>query len=90
MLTYKSATQSGIIGIAYHYNLPVLASDRGGMREMIEPYNTGIIIKNPEPSEIAKSVESFFNSDEDYFENIDKFKEKASWESLANFITNLA
>lgn len=86
MLTYRSATQSGILGIAYHYNLPVIATDTGGMREMIEPYKTGKVIPKADPSLIQKSVMDFFENPKDYFSNINEFKKIASWENLAKFI----
>jgi glycosyltransferase involved in cell wall biosynthesis len=89
MLTYKSATQSGILGIAYHYNLPVIATNTGGMKEMIEPYNTGIVIEYAVPELISEAIINYFNSNINFFDNIEKFKEIASWNHLAEFILKL-
>jgi glycosyltransferase involved in cell wall biosynthesis len=86
MLTYKSATQSGIIGIAYHYNLPVIATDTGGMKEMIEPYNTGIVIPQADTNLISQAVLRFFNDPKDFGLKVGDFKAKASWKNLAEFI----
>ncbi|MDC1067849.1 glycosyltransferase [Candidatus Kapabacteria bacterium] len=86
MLTYKSATQSGILGIAYHYNLPVIATNTGGMKEMIEPYNTGIVIESANQKLIQEACFKFFKSDDNYFAKIQDFKEIASWDNLAKFI----
>ncbi|MFW5663128.1 MAG: glycosyltransferase, partial [Bacteroidota bacterium] len=42
LLPYKSATQSGITGIAYHFDLPVIATDVGGLKETVKDMETGI------------------------------------------------
>lgn len=91
LLPYKSATQSGIIAIAYHFDLPVIATNVGGLSEMIEPYGAGIMIDRPESSAIAEGIKRFFNFNTDEFiANIQSYKLKASWKSLAETIINLA
>lgn len=89
MLTYKSATQSGILGITYHYEIPVIATDTGGMKEMIEPYNTGRIIEKANPKLISNSVNEFFSLKNNQTFDFKKFKQIASWESLAKKIISL-
>jgi glycosyltransferase involved in cell wall biosynthesis len=85
VLPYKSATQSGIVGISYHFDLPVIASNVGSLKEMIADYGTGIMIEKPEPELIKNAVEKYFNSDIDAFiNNIKKFKYLASWKTLAD------
>ncbi len=87
VLPYKSATQSGIIGVSYHFGLPVVATDTGGLKEMIEPHGTGLMVDKPDAAEIAISIKQYFNSDTELFKaNIDNYKEKASWDVLAQKI----
>ena len=69
ILPYKSATQSGITAIANHFNLPVIATDVGGLKESIEDQQNGLIVKEG-------SVEALKNSIEHYFSN--NLKEKFS------------
>ena len=45
VLPYTDATQSGIIQIAYFYDKPVIATDVGGLSEVIVNDKTGILIK---------------------------------------------
>ena len=91
LLPYKSATQSGIVAIAYHFDLPVIATNVGGLSEMIEPYRAGIMVDKPDSSEIAEGIKRFFNFNIDEFiANIQTYKLKASWKSLADTILNLA
>ncbi len=87
VLPYKSATQSGIIGISYHFGLPVVATDTGGLKEMIEPHGTGLMIEKPDAAIIANKIKEYFNMDSDVFRaNIENYKKKASWDVLARKI----
>lgn len=92
VLPYRSATQSGIVGIAYHFGLPIIATDVGGLREVIEPYGTGIIIDKPEPTLLSNAIQSFFqqNMAEQFIANVNKFGEKYNWDTLADGIVSFA
>ncbi len=86
VLPYKSATQSGVIPIAYHFGLPVLATDVGGLRETLEPAGTGLICE-PSPESIAQSVNRFFEMGKDGFvQAISEEKKKLSWEVFAGHL----
>jgi glycosyltransferase involved in cell wall biosynthesis len=90
VLPYRSATQSGIVGISYHFDLPVIASNVGSLKEMIADYNTGLMIEKPEPELIKNGIEKFFKSDiESFKNNIRKFKKLASWKTLSDGILEL-
>lgn len=90
VLPYKTATQSGIVGISYHFDLPVIATDTGGLKSMIEPYNSGLMIEKSDPNLIKEAIIKYFNSDVNQFiQNINKYKKEASWERLANRIKEM-
>ncbi|HRS01274.1 MAG TPA: glycosyltransferase family 4 protein [Bacteroidota bacterium] len=91
VLPYRSATQSGIIGVAYQYNLPVIATDVGGLREMIEPYHTGLMVDKIDEMELAATIQYYFtqNLKNELSKNIDLFKSKYNWENLAKKILEL-
>lgn len=91
VLPYKSATQSGIVGISYHFELPVIATDTGGLREMIEPFHTGIILREPLPNLLSSAISDYFNLNlsSQLRDNIIKYKKMASWEFLAKEILDL-
>lgn len=46
MLPYRDATQSGPLKIAFHYNVPVIASDIGSFREEITNGVDGYLFKS--------------------------------------------
>jgi glycosyltransferase involved in cell wall biosynthesis len=85
MLTYKSATQSGISGISQHFELPTIATNVGGLAESILPGETGYVVADVDPIEIAKTVETYFleNKKEIFRVNIGLENKANSWESFS-------
>jgi glycosyltransferase involved in cell wall biosynthesis len=63
VLPYRSATQSGIISISKHFEIPVIATDVGGLKESIAHGKTGLMVDQPKPESIAASVKTFFTGD---------------------------
>jgi glycosyltransferase involved in cell wall biosynthesis len=83
---YRTATQSGIANISTHYNIPIIATDVGGLKEVIEPFNIGKVVEKADPKEIAEKINAFFREEKDYSENFKSYKEFASWEKLSDVI----
>lgn len=85
VLPYRSGTQSGIIGISYHFNVPVIVADTGGLKEMVDEGKTGIIMQSAETQNIKSALNKFYNNynAEVYIKNINAIKEKYSWDSFA-------
>jgi glycosyltransferase involved in cell wall biosynthesis len=86
VLPYKSATQSGVTSIAWHFNLPVIATDVGGLKESIQHRNTGLIADEPEADTIAILIKRYFleNAKEKFVPNIIALKGKLSWRHYAS------
>jgi glycosyltransferase involved in cell wall biosynthesis len=57
VLPYKSATQSGIIAVAKHFNVPVVTTNVGGLREFIKDPSEGCVVPNNTPAEIAQGIQ---------------------------------
>lgn len=91
VLPYRHATQSGVSAIAFHFEVPSVVTDVGGLRDLIEPYNAGTIAKEPTAKAIQNAIEELFEKKEtvNYGENLRIFKEKYSWENLAKKILKL-
>ncbi|MBZ0199849.1 MAG: glycosyltransferase [Ignavibacteriaceae bacterium] len=72
VLPYRSATQSGILNVAYGLLKPVLVTNVGGLSEFMIDNKTGILVKPNSSAEIAKGVQKFFelNSSVNFEENI--------------------
>lgn len=90
-LPYKSATQSGIIQIAYNFHRPVIATDVGGLGEVIVDGRTGAIVPPEQPAALAEAVLAFFEGDrfEQYRAAVIEEKKKYSWEHMAEGIEKL-
>lgn len=91
VLPYKSATQSGITSISFHFELPMIATDVGGLKELIHHNKTGEIIPEVSVDAITAGLKSFFEGDktQTYIENIRKEKTEMTWEYLAKQILDL-
>jgi glycosyltransferase involved in cell wall biosynthesis len=90
-LPYKSATQSGIIQIAYNFHRPVIATDVGGLGEVIVDGRTGFIVPPNDPAALARAVIDFYAGGryETFRENVREEKKKYSWESMCAGIEEL-
>lgn len=59
VLPYLSATQSGVLNIAYGFLKPVMVTDVGGLAEDVIDGKTGYIIKPGNSEEISSTVKKF-------------------------------
>jgi len=91
VLPYKSGTQSGIVGISYHYDLPVIATDVGGLKEMLAPYSTGLIVEKPDSDLIKEKIKMYFENNlyTEFSKNITNYKKKYNWQNLSKAIIEL-
>ena len=60
ILPYLSATQSGVLNIAYGFGKPVIVTDVGGLAEDVVDGKTGYIIKPQDEYAILMAVDRFF------------------------------
>jgi len=87
---YKTATQSGVSQVAYHFEKPMVVTNVGGLAEFVPQGKTGYVCE-PEPKAIADSIELYFNNPdkEAMQKEIKEFKKQFSWSSLLNSIDKL-
>lgn len=88
---YKSATQSGVTQIAYHFNKPMVVTNVGGLKEMCPDGKVGYVVE-PNAQEVGEGINQFFlDTDlEQMTKNIIEEKKKYSWNKLSNEIYSLA
>lgn len=87
---YKSATQSGVTQVAYHFEKPMLVTDVGGLREIVPDGKVGYVVE-PTPVKIADAICDFYDNDrEEFFENnIIEEKKKYEWSKMTGTIMKL-
>lgn len=87
---YRSATQSGVTQVAYHFNKPMVVTNVGGLAEIVPDGLCGYVVE-PEPAAIADAICRFFRGDEDRFlPGIEEQKKQYSWDRLTEAIRSLA
>ena len=80
---YKSATQSGITQVAYHFNKPMITTNVGGLAELVPNEKVGYVV-NSDSKEIADAIYKFYNlnKEEEFSLNASIEKQKFSWKCL--------
>jgi glycosyltransferase involved in cell wall biosynthesis len=88
VLPYKSATQSGITNISYHFELPIIATNVGGLAETIADEKTGLIVNEVSEKALANSIQSYFQSyDLNFMANqIKQMNAENNWENFASHL----
>lgn len=91
VLPYISATQSGIVQIAYGFERPVLVTDVGGLPDVVTDRKTGYVVEPQSPHAIAEAVKDYFeqNRYEEFAENIRKEEARFSWSTFADKLVGL-
>jgi glycosyltransferase involved in cell wall biosynthesis len=84
VLPYKSATQSGIVQVAVNFCMPVIATNVGGISEVIENSKTGFIVEKENPEQLAKAILKFYKEEKEneFSLNMNSLKEKYSWKNF--------
>lgn len=91
-LPYLSATQSGIIQIAYNYDLPVVTTEVGGLPEVVHDGVTGFLVPTEDSVKLAEATIRFFDENlaSTLSKGIAEEKHKYSWDNLASAIIAIA
>lgn len=87
---YKSATQSGVTQIAYHFEKPMLVTNVGGLGEIIPDGKVGYVVE-PKPSSIADALADFFENGrfDAFVEGVRYEKQKYQWSNMTAAIKKL-
>lgn len=87
---YRSATQSGVTQVAYHFNKPMVVTNVGGLAEIVPDGRCGYVVE-PDPVAIAGAICDFFSGDEERFASgIEAQKKEYSWDRLTEALRTLA
>lgn len=88
---YKSATQSGVTQIAYHFGVPMITTAVGGLAELVPDGKVGYVV-NPETEAIADAIYRFFdgNKSDEFTANVKEYRKLFSWNELISQIDAIA
>ena len=97
VLPYRSATQSGVSSVAYHFEVPMITTAAGGLKETIGDRGTGMIVDRPDPDAVASAIRIYFGdapapegrpggetARDEMLKNIIREKDRLSWSNFCN------
>lgn len=88
---YRSATQSGISQLAYHFDKPMIVTNVGGLPEIVPDGVAGYVVKQNAQS-IADAIYDFYKSDKAaiLLAGVQQQKKRFSWAHLVKAIEEVA
>ena len=91
IMPYISATGSGVAQIAYGFNVPIIATSVGCLKEIIQNGVSGFLVRPSDSHELAKKIIETITGNyiSRFRQNIAKIKGEFSWEGLVKTISQL-
>lgn len=87
---YRNATQSGVTPLAYHFEVPMIVTNVGGLPAMV-PDNKAGLVAEPTAASLAEKIQEYFDKGENHFlPHLVEEKKKFSWAKIAESIRELA
>jgi glycosyltransferase involved in cell wall biosynthesis len=87
---YRSATQSGVTPLAYHFEIPMIVTNVGGLPALVPDNKVGLIAE-PNAVSIAEKIIQFFKTGEEhYLPYLVEEKKKYSWSKMVDAIMSIA
>ena len=87
---YKTATQSGVTQVAFHFEKPMLVTNVGGLGEIVHDHQMGYACE-PTAESIAADVLDYYQNDRQqaFTAYLQKEKTKYAWSSMTRAYTNI-
>lgn len=87
---YKSATQSGVTQVAFHFEKPMLVTNVGGLPEIVHDDDMGYVVA-PDANSIADALVRFYsdNCEERFSDSVREEKKKYAWSNMTRAICSL-
>lgn len=87
---YRNATQSGVTPLAYHFEVPMIVTNVGGLPQMVPDNKVGLVAQ-PTAASLAEKIIEYFDKGENYFlPRLIEEKRKFSWSKMTESILEIA
>lgn len=88
VLPYESATQSGIVQIAYGFEKPVIVTDVGGLPDVVEDGKTGYVVESKNTKALSEKIVDYYvqNKEEEFVQNVRKEAYRFDWDRMVEKI----
>lgn len=91
VVPYVTATQSGVIQIAYGFDTPVVATTVGGLPEVVVDGETGYLVPPQDSKAVAAAIEKYYEADPESFRvAIERERERYSWDHMVATVESIA
>lgn len=89
-LPYRSATQSGVTQVSFHFEVPTLVTNVGGLSEIIPDKIAGYVVE-PNGKAIAEGISDYFLNDRmaSFTEGMKREKQKYDWKIFVGEVIGL-
>lgn len=86
---YKTATQSGVTQVAFHFERPMLVTNVGGLPEIVPDGKIGYVV-NPDAQDIADALVRYYNEnkEEEFTAGVREEKLKYGWDRMTSAVLN--
>lgn len=91
VLPYESATQSGVVQIAYGFDKPCLVTKVGGLPDVVIDGKTGYVVEPFNPRAISDAVINFYkeNKEQEFISGVQSEAYKYDWDRMNEAIQTL-
>lgn len=90
ILPYRAATGSAVASVAFHYNKPIIASQTGGLPDVVFEGITGRLVPPNDAVALANTIRATDRSQAaSLSEGVRSFKDRNSWRSLCSALLEL-
>ncbi len=87
---YRTATQSGVTPLAYHFEKPMVVTNVGGLPALVPHLKCGIVCE-PQPEAIAAAILQFYELGEAHFvPHLQLEKLKYAWTNITKAVWDLS
>jgi glycosyltransferase involved in cell wall biosynthesis len=87
---YRNATQSGVTPLAYHFEVPMIVTNVGGLPSMVPDDKAGLVAVPTADSLAEKIIEYFEKGESHFMPGLLDEKKKLSWTNMVDTIRELA
>lgn len=87
---YRNATQSGVTPLAYHFEVPMIVTNVGGLPSLVPEGKVGLVAEPNAGSLAQKVIEYFHRGSESFLPYLVEEKKKYSWAKMVEAIFEMA
>lgn len=93
VLPYVSATQSGVIQVAFNFGVPVITTRVGGLHEVVRDGHNGLVVPPQDEEALAAAIVRYFREDQRPMLSSNIVQERSSgrysWDDLVDALEHI-